>query len=221
MSEDTATQTQDDSSTQTDSSAENNQTQTNTEDTVPKSELQKVLDEMHKYKKTAKEYEAKMKEREMSELKQREEWQKVAEIKEREAQEAKEEAERLKSSFVNNRMYDAIKNAALKDGIRKEALNDLELIDFSDDVAIETTNTGKMNVVGAEAAIKKLKATRPYWFGKSVGSVNTDSPETVQGSEITLDTVMKAQAKYNKSRSPEDMRSYEKVLRAYQKSQSA
>jgi hypothetical protein len=214
MSEETTTQ-------ETVESTETEQHTQETIETVPKAELQKVLDEMHKYKKTAKEFEAKAKEQEMSKLKQQEEWQKVAEIKEREASEAIEKATRLEESFLNNRKYDAVKSAALQNGIRKEALNDLELIDFSDDIAIETTNTGKINVIGAETAVKKLKAQRPYWFGKSVGNVNTDNPDVVEGSEVTIDRVMEAQAKWRKSQSPTDMATYQKLMQAYQKQSRA
>lgn len=183
------------------------------QEVVPKSELDKVLSDMHKFKKMARDYEAKMKEQEMSKLKEQQEWQKIAEIKEKEAAEAVEEATRLKSSFLNTQKYSAIKAAALANGIRKDALDDLELYDFDDHVAIETTNTGKINVLGAEAAIKKLKAEKPYLFGKSMGGVNTDSPDVVSGGEITMDKVMKAQAAASKSG---DYTEYKKVLQAYQ-----
>lgn len=213
MSDDQNTQGQGPDSGQ-EAHGQNSDTQ---QEMVSKAELQKVLDEMHKYKKTAKEFEAKIKDQEMSKLKAQEEWQKVAEIKEREAQEAIEKATRLEQSFLNNRKYDAIKAAALQNGIRKEALNDLELIDFDDDIAIETTSTGKINVIGAEAAVKKLKAQRPYWFGKSISGVNTDSPDVVTGEGVTIDKVMEAQAKWRKSKSQTDMKNYQTLMEAYQK----
>lgn len=180
---------------------------------VSKQELEKVLNEMHSYKKKAKEYEAKIKEKEVSDLKKQQEWQKIAELKENEALEAKEKAERLEQSFLSNRKYDALKEAAIKNGIRPEALRDLELIDFENDVAIETTSTGKINVIGSENAIKKLKAERPYWFGKSVGKINTDTPETVDGKPVTIDMVMKEQENARKSG---DWNAYKNMLLKYQ-----
>lgn len=188
-------------------------------DMIPKAEMQKVLDDMMKYKKQAREFEGKIKDQEVTDLKRQEEWQKVAELKEREASEAVEKSTRLEASFLNERKFSALKNAALANGIRKEALSDLELLDFSDDVAIETTSTGRINVIGAEAAIKRLKADRPYWFGKSMGSINPGSPEIVDGGgEITLDMVMKAQASANKSGVYAE---YSKVLKAYQAQKGA
>lgn len=214
MSEENTTQETQAESAETEVQDQQEQVQ----DVVPKSELDKVLSDMHKFKKMAREYETKMKEQEMSKLKEQQEWQKIAEIKEKEAAEAVEEANKLKSSFLNTQKYNAIKSAALASGIRKEALNDLELLDFDDDVAIETTNTGKINVLGADAAIKKLKADRPYWFGKSMNSVNTDSPGVSSGGEITMEKLLKVKAAAGKSG---DYKEYEKVLRAYQAQQRA
>lgn len=211
MSEENTTQ-----ESQTDSGTEENvQTQT---EMVSKAELQKVLDEMHKYKKEAKDLQAKNKEQEMQKLKDQQEWQKIAEIKEKEAEDAKNEANTLKSSFLSSRKFDALKTAALANGIRKEALNDLELLDFDEHVAIETTNTGKINIIGAEAAIKNLKAQKPHWFGKSSGHVNSDDPEVVSGEGITMKKVMDAQAEARKSG---DWTKYKGLLQQYQSQKSA
>lgn len=145
------------------------------EEMVSKSELKKVLDELHRYKKEAKEAQSQIKESKLMSLKEKEEWQKIAELKEQEAQEASEKAERIQNSYVNEKKFSAIKEAAIKAGIRKDAIGDLDLLDF-EDVQIETTSTGRMNVLGAESAVKKLKMQKPHWFGKSVGHLNTDEP---------------------------------------------
>lgn len=209
MSDDTSTQnTGDESVTEENQTSEENQQA----EVVPKSELQKALDDLMKFKKQARELEGKIKDREMQELTQKQEWEKIAKIKEQEAQAAIEKANMLESSFLNQKRFDALKSAALAQGIRKEALNDLELIDFNDDVAIETTSTGRINVVGADSAIKKLKAQRPYWFGKSMGAVNTDSPGETTSQAVTLDAVMKAQ---DKARKTQDWTEYKKVFAAY------
>lgn len=188
------------------------QEQQSADEVVPKAELSKVLDDMHKYKKMTRELESKLKDREMSELREKENWQKIAEIKEKEALEATERAERLQSSFLGQKKYDALKQSALKYGIRQDALRDLELIDFDNDVAIETTSTGKINILGADSAIKKLKSERPYWFGKSIGKVNSDVPESVQGAEITLDKLIEIQSQ---ARSSGNWKAYEAALAQY------
>ena len=198
MSEENTTQETQDSveSTEQDHSADQQQTR---EEMVSKAELQKVLDEMHKYKKTAKEYEATIKNQEKKKLEEQQEWQKLAELRKQEAEEAIAEAEKLKGSFLTSRKFEALKTAAMANGIRKEALDDLELLDFDDHVVVETTNTGKINILGAEAAVKKLKAQKPHWFGKSTGHVNSDNPEVVSGEGITMKKVMEAQAEARKT----------------------
>jgi hypothetical protein len=184
---------------------------------VPKHELKKVLDELHGYKKQAREYESQLKTREVEEMKQREEWQKVAELREQEAMKAREEADSLRNSFMSAKKYDALKAAALSNGIKPEALEDLELIDFSDQVALETTSTGRVNVLGADEAIRELKARKPYWFGKSMGNVNHSSPDVVSGEPVTLDKIMELQAEARKSG---NWGQYQKALAEYQQTKN-
>lgn len=196
-------------------SEEIEQTETNepqVQDVVPKAELKKVLDEMMSYKKQVKEFESKFKAKEVQEMKDREEWQKIAELKEQEAMSARQEADSLKQSFVSAKKYDALKAAALSHGIKQEALEDLELVDFSDQVAVETTSTGRVNVLGAEDAIKTLKARKPYWFGKSMGNVNHQSPENVSGEAMTMDKIMQLQAEARKT---SNWSAYESALKQY------
>jgi len=182
------------------------------EEMVSRSELNKVLDEMHNYKRQAKEFEDSLSKRKMDELKQKDEWQKVAQIKEEEATASKEEANKLRDSIIWDKKYSALKEYALRSGIRREALSDLELIDFENDLAIETTNTGKVNVLGADRAINNLKSTRPHWFGSKGGNINTSDPEVVSGGAITMQDIFKAEKKAKESG---DYAPYYKVMKQY------
>lgn len=184
---------------------------------VSRDELNKVLDEMHNYKRQAKEFEESLSKRKMDELKQKDEWQKVAQIKEEEATASKAEADKLRDSIIWDKKYSALKEQALRSGIRREALSDLELIDFQNDLAIETTNTGKVNVLGADRAINSLKSTRPHWFGSKGGNVNSSSPEVVVGGgPVTMQDIFKAEKKAKESG---DYAPYYKIMKQYKQNQ--
>jgi len=61
---------------------------------VSKTEFDKVMADMHKYKKALREIEAGKKQQELQTLKEKQEWQKIAEMKER--------MERLEAAIMNN-----------------------------------------------------------------------------------------------------------------------
>ncbi len=68
-------------------------------------------------------------------------------------------------------------------------------------VEIETTNTGKASVIGAEAFAKNLKALKPHWFAdKTAPNVNGGSPRVADsGGRITVDDLMAAEKEAQKS----------------------
>lgn len=187
-------------------------------DVVPKSELQKVLNEVHSWKNKAKKYEETIKAKETDELKKREEWKKLAELKEQEAIDARKEADSIKSTLALEKKYGAIKEAAINAGLRKEALDDLYLLDF-DDVQLETTSTGRINVLNTDKAIDRLKTLRPHWFASKKNPVNSDSPEVITGDKVNLDQVLKAEENYKKSRSDKDYETYRELLLKYKNKQ--
>jgi len=144
---------------------------------VSKEAYEKVMADMHKFKKMVKEYESKNKQAELNALKEKQEWQKIAELKEKEAQEAFEQSEMLKKAVITDKKMSAIRTAAMKAGVLDSALDDIDLISWND-VVVETTSTGKINVTGVEDAIKRLKLQKPHWFGKTASKINGRVPET-------------------------------------------
>jgi hypothetical protein len=102
-------------------------------------------------------------------------------------------------------------------GIRKDALNDLDLLDF-DEVIVETTSSGNINIIGADSAVKKLKSERPHWFGSKVGrNVNGNTGDVIDDGikKLTLKDVRTAEEKARKSRSKDDEDAYKKLLFQY------
>lgn len=211
MSEQQTSETDQTTETTTTNVSEETTTTSNT-DSVSRDDHERALKDMHKYKAQTQELEEKLKQQALDKMKSNEEWQKIAEMKEREAQEATEKATTLQESLVFNKKYEAVKSLALSRGLRQEAVADLDLIGF-EDVQIETTSTGRINVLGADKAVDRLKALRPHWFGSRASNVNSDTPEVVAGEKVTYDQIYKAEKKAKESG---DYAPYKALLRQYQ-----
>lgn len=189
---------------------------TNTQDAmVPKSELDRVLKDMHKYKATAKELESKVKTSEEQKLKEQEDWKEYAEIKEKEAQEAIQASDRLRESYVNEKKFSAIREAAMKAGIHQNAVSDLELLSL-DSVVLEMTSTGKSNVLGADQFVSSLKTLKPHWFTSVKTNVNSSIPGVQSSEPITAAQLVKASKDAEKSG---DYTAYQNLNRQYQQQQ--
>lgn len=181
---------------------------TQAEELIPKKELERTLSDLHKYKQQAKELAEKQKNLELAQMREKQEWQKIAEVKEREAIEFREKYEAMQSAHVFDRKYSAVRDAALKAGIRAEAISDLELLPLND-VQIETTSTGRVNVLGVDDFIRKIKTTRPHWFGTSAARINSDTPEVVTGKKATYEDLIAAEKEAKKTG---DYSNYKKML---------
>ena len=131
-------------------------------------------------------------------MKKNQQWQELAELKEKEADEAKRDSAKLKESLVFDRKFSAIREAALAAGIRKEAVSDLELLDLSE-VQIETTSTGRINIIGADKTVDRLKTLKPHWFGNKGNKVNSDIPDVQTSGSVTMKQIYEAEKKAKES----------------------
>lgn len=179
---------------------------------VSREDHDRALRDMKKFKEGYQKLKDELSQKELQALKSKEEWKKVAELKEQEAAEAQEKYQNLQGAFVNDRKASAIRAAALEAGVRKEALDDLELFPF-DDVVVEHTSTGRVNVLNAKEAIDRLKLTKPYLFGSKRVNVNPSGPDVVSGGKITYEQVKKAD---EEARKTGDYAPYYEVLRKFQ-----
>jgi hypothetical protein len=98
-------------------------------------------------------------------------------------------------------------------GLRKEAMDDLDMYDLSD-VQIEYTNTGKVSVLGADKFAERLKTIKPHWFGSKTNKINSNSPETISGDMITKKQIFDAE---KKAKETGDYAPYQRVLSLYKK----
>lgn len=124
---------------------------------------QRALDDMHKFKREAEEAKAKLGDQESERLKQANDFKALYEKEQKAHSETKTKLTETMNWTVNTQRFNAVKDAALATGLRKEALSDLELVDMSR-VKVEATSSGRFFVEGAKEFVDGLKAERPHWF---------------------------------------------------------
>lgn len=189
------------------------------EETVTKAEFDKVMAELHKHKKSAATLREEKEAEKLKTMKEQNQWKEIAEAKEREAAEHKTQAEKIQNSFLGERKFNALKDAASKLGLRPEAVSDLEMLDL-DPITIETTNTGKINVLGADKFAERLKTLKPHWFGaKTVSGVNGATSQVLDSNApITAKDIIAAEMAGRKSG---DMSAYHATFKKFQQQRSS
>ncbi len=167
-------------------------------DPTPEPKPNKLVAELEKYKKMAKELESKVKNSEIEKAKKDQEWQRVAEIKEQEAREAQEKLDKFKNGFITDKKLTSIREEALRAGLRKESIDDLSLIDFPE-ISLDPTDEGNFMVSGADKAVQRLKAIRPHWFSNPTPTVNTNTPSVNGASKISIEDLKTAELEAKKT----------------------
>lgn len=148
----------------------------------PPAETSHLLSDIHKLKEANKNLQEMVKQRETDELKQKQEWKTLAELKEKENVELKEQISSSQKAILNNEKYKAVKDAAVKAGLRKEAMDDLESLFNYEQLQVEVTSTGRVNILGVDQAVERFKTVKAYLFGGPPPNVNLNTPGvTTQG----------------------------------------
>jgi hypothetical protein len=91
----------------------------------------------------------------------------LAQRLEKELNEERETNKRLKESFITTHKFSALREAAIKLGIRPEAESDLEMLSL-DDLPHELTSSGRVLVNGVDEYVNTVKKTKPHWFTDGV-----------------------------------------------------
>lgn len=123
----------------------------------------RALDDIAKLKREAETLRAQAEEARRAKLAEQGKIQEVAEAYRTDAEKAKAEKDQLWKAVVDREKENALREAALKIGIRQEALSDLRLYGL-DNVGVEYTTDGRFIVNGADLAAESLKKSRPYLF---------------------------------------------------------
>jgi hypothetical protein len=182
---------------------------------VPQEKFDEVLSESIKRKEENKALQDRIAAMEADKLKATGDWKGIAEAKEKEANDARAEATKIRTAFVDEKKFSAIREKCAALGIRPEAISDLEGLDLSR-VQIETTSTGKINVLGAGDFAERLKANKPHWFtDKSGPNVNTNGTRVLDtnGAEVTVQSLLEAEREGKKTG---DMTKYHQLHRQFQ-----
>lgn len=179
-------------------------------ETVTREAHDKALADMHKYKKEAKELREREEKAKTDKLKADNQWKELAEANEKKAKEADERSEKLQNSYLSDRKFNAARAACEKLGLRPEAVEDLDALDLGE-ITVESTSTGKINLLGAEKFAERLKTTKPHWFSDKEGpNVNTGSTRVRDSNgPVTAQQILKAEAEGRKSG---DMSGYKALI---------
>lgn len=180
---------------------------------VSYSQFKSVKDDMHRFKEEARKKDEELKSLRDKDLKDKEQWKEYGAAKEKEATDWKSKFETLSESIRDRHKLSAVREACLKLGLVETAMDDLELIELKD-VVVETTSTGRVNVIGAKAAAERIKSIRPHWFSdKRVPNVNPNAPgvQSAQSGKVSYSDLSKLEEEARKSG---DYTEYKKAVMA-------
>ena len=153
-------------------------------------------------------------------LREKSSFKELAEQFEKEAILAHQEKQKFQEAYLYDRKLDAVRTAAAQSGMRKEALEDLEaFMSRASEIDIETTSSGRINVLGADRFISRLKSQKPYLFETKGSKVNPETPGVGASSDISCEKLQELRDKATKSNNPKsrEWEDYKKALVAYSK----
>lgn len=185
---------------------------------VPAAELEKVLKQVHELKARTRQFEQERKTLEEQKLEETKEYQKLYEAKKKELEEINNKYSNERKAYVRAEKFRELKAHAEKAGLRKEALDDLDLLDYDDKLQIEYTNTGKHSVIGVESYVEDIKAKKPHWFGSQNKPFNTATGDVVNGSNngvLSMPEIIALEKKAKQTKDPKDMQAYEQAFKNY------
>jgi hypothetical protein len=186
------------------------------EETISRKEFDKVKGDMHKYKDALRQEQAKIKALEEEKLKKAQEWEKLYEKEKEDKEKLLTETTGLKQAVVRTARLSAVKEAALKAGLRKEALEDLKLVDLGE-VEVESSG-GEIACRGADSFVARLKTLRPHWFATKPNNINTDTPTTTQQGAKTI-SYKEIDAAEAEAKKTGDYREYKRLVLEFKKQQ--
>lgn len=191
------------------------QNQNDTSKAIRPEDHKRAIDDLLKYKAEAQDLRKRLDSEEVTRLREKEDFKTLAEREKKRADEVEERLRKRDAFYNNETKLAAVKQAALKAGIRAEAESDLPLLSL-EGVTVEVTNQGRFIVHGAEAYIEDLKRQKPHWFkttkAPTVNSGST-SNSTPAGSfdpeNLTPEKLLEAEKKLPREKFHELFRRYQ------------
>jgi hypothetical protein len=111
-------------------------------------------------------YQRQLEDEKTNKMKENQQWKELYEQEKAKREDMEYTSQRNNEVYINTNKTSAVKQEALKMGIRPEAIDDLEDLDKST-LEVETTSMGNMNVIGAKEYVENLKLRKPHWFTDS------------------------------------------------------
>lgn len=142
---------------------------------VSRKAYQQVADDMHRFKREAEDARQKLVALEEQKLAEEKNWKELYE-RERKARAEAEDREKKKDGFYEHtQKFSEVSKVALAQGLRQEAVDDLDAIDYGEAIKVEVTSNGRYIVHGADEFVETLKNKKPHWFK------NTKAPHVNSG----------------------------------------
>lgn len=190
---------------------------------------QRAIDDLHKFKRQASEFEVKFNElqAQMSDLKKndlkgKEDYKALWEASEAEKNTLKAETTKLKQSVVLTEKYKAAQSALLQAGLKKEAMKILDRESF-DEIVVEWTSEGRILTNGVETYVDKFKKEFPFAFGTAEapkfngGGGGAGNPSAGADEEMTPAKIIQLEQKMKSfGAKPEDRTAYYDAVKKYQ-----
>lgn len=188
------------------------------EETVLKSQYtadkDKLLSEIHKYKAQLREITTASQSQKEQLLRDNKQYEELASMYKTQLDQSTEHSKQLQDAIVNDKKFSAVREAAVKAGLRPEAIADLELVAL-DKVQVEKSDTGRVTVMGVDSLVDNIKLSRPHWFGSSKTSIAGSMPNVSSGGGlVTKEEIVKLSLDAKRSG---DYTAYEQKMRQFQK----
>jgi len=147
-------------------------------------------------RKAREQLEAKLNDMKHDQLKQANRYEELYNLEKQAHEDTRSKYTGFKESYVRDKKLSSVQYYAARMGLRDEAKDDLENIGL-DDVQIETTSLGNINVLGAKEYVEELKLRKPHWFNDGKPPViNNGRPEMIHTKkEITARELLDLQSK--------------------------
>jgi hypothetical protein len=163
---------------------------------------QRALADLHKFKADAEKLRTQLGDQESERLKAANDYKGLYEAEKAKRETSDKKLVEFTGWTLQTQRFNEVKHLALADGLKKEALGDLELIDL-DDVKVESTSTGRFIVQGAKDRVEKLKTERPHWFSAAnAPQINSGGGggAPAKGAKLTVNDVVEAERNWKRNR---------------------